>query len=261
MSNSLPLFLMLFNCIFYLYYPLSLACSLLFTIPKKGNLKLPSNFRGIQMLKTLGVLYDRTLSRRLDRWLNVHDEQTGFLKGKSTVTQLFTLRLLIEMSKKIVCTLYIGCFDIEKAFDKVSRILLLKKLIKCGIGFVMFNALKSIYSNRTCILNFNGKNSSEFRTSSGIRQGAPSSPCLFIIFINDLIDYIRIRCVSEPLIEVMHVLLHADDTLIISTNRLLFVQKCNYMLDYFHENELRLNLGKSSYLIINGKNTDEKSTI
>ena len=63
-SNSLPLFLMLFNCIFYLYYPLSLACSLLFTIPKKGNLKLPSNFRGIQMLKTLG---DRTLSRRLDR--------------------------------------------------------------------------------------------------------------------------------------------------------------------------------------------------
>ena len=66
---------------------------------------------------------------------------------------------------------------------------------------------------------------------------------------------------SEPLLEVMHVLLHADDTLIISTNRLLFVQKCNYMVDYFHENELRLNLGKSSYLIINGKNTDEKSTI
>ena len=125
----------------------------------------------------------------------------------------------------------------------------------------MFNALKSIYSNTTCILNFNGKNSSEFRTSSGIRQGAPSFPCLFIIFINDLIYYIRIRYVSEPLIEVMHVLLHADDTLIISTNRLLFVQKCNYMLDYIHENELRLNLGKSSYLIINGKNTDEKSTI
>ena len=190
------------------------------------------------MLKTLVVLYDRTLSRRLDRWLNVHDEQTGFRKGKSTVTQLFTLRLLIEMAKEIDCTLYIGCFDIEKAFDKVSRFLLLKKLLKCGISFVMFNALKSIYSNTTSILNFNGKNSSEFRTSSGIRQGAPSSPCLFIIFINDLIDYIRIRCVSEPLLEVMHVLLHADDTLIISINRLLFVQKCNRMVDYFHENEL-----------------------
>ena len=82
-----------------------------------------------------------------------------------------------------------------------------------------------------------------------------------IIFINDLVDYIRVRCVSEPLIDVMHVLLHADDTLTISTNRMLFVQKCNYMLDYFKENQLNLNLGKSSYLIINGKNIDEKSTI
>ena len=82
-----------------------------------------------------------------------------YVYSRPWVTQLFTLRLLIEMAKKIDCTLYIGCFVIEKAFDKVSRFLLLKKLIKCGIGFVMFNALKSIYSNTTCILNFNGKNS------------------------------------------------------------------------------------------------------
>ena len=81
-------------------------------------------------MPSLGVLYDRILSRRLDRrldrWLNVHAD---FRKGKSTVTQIFTLRILIEMAKKTNTTLYIGCFDIEKAFDKVSRFLLLKKLI------------------------------------------------------------------------------------------------------------------------------------
>ena len=66
-SSLLPLIILLFNCIFYIYYPLKLACSLLFTIPKKGNLKLPCNFRGIQMLPTLAVLYDRVISRRLDR--------------------------------------------------------------------------------------------------------------------------------------------------------------------------------------------------
>ena len=75
----LPLIILLFNFIFYICYPLKSACSLLFTIPQKGNLKLPSNFRGIQMLPTLGVLYDRVLSRRLDRWIGVHDEQTGSL--------------------------------------------------------------------------------------------------------------------------------------------------------------------------------------
>ena len=73
-----------------------------------------------------------------------------------------------------------------------------------------------------------------------------------------MIDYIRTRCVSESLIDAMHVLLHADDTLIISTNRMLFIQKCNFMLDYISS---RLNLRKSSYLIINGKNIDEKNDI
>ena len=153
------------------------------------------------MLPTPGVLYDRILSRLLDRWLDVHDEQTGFRKGKSTLTQIFPLRILIETAKKNNTTIYIGCLDIEKAFDKVSRLLLLKKLIKCGIGFAMLNALKSIYTTTSCILNMNGKFSPTFSTSCGIRQGAPSSSCLSIVFINDLIDYIRNRCEFEPLIE------------------------------------------------------------
>ena len=98
---------------FYLWYPLELACSLLITIPKKGNLRLPGNYREIQMLPALGVLYDRILSKRLDRWLNMHEEQSGFQKGKATITQIFTIRLLIEMTKETNITLYIGCFDIE----------------------------------------------------------------------------------------------------------------------------------------------------
>ena len=104
----------------------------------------------------------------------------------------------------------------------------------------------------------NGKCSPIFSTSCGIRQGAPSSSCLFIVFINDLIDYIRNRCEFEPLIETMHVLLHADDTLILSS---LFIKKCNLMLKYFEENKLKLNLDKSGYLIINGKHIDIKNSL
>ena len=56
--------------------------------------------------------------------------------------QIFTVRLLIEIAKKSNSKLYIGCFDIAKAFDKVSRLLLLKKLVKLGIGYCMLGALK-----------------------------------------------------------------------------------------------------------------------
>ena len=54
--------LMILNLLFYFKYPISLACSLLTTIPKKGNLLMPKNYRGIQMMRTLACcLFDRIL--------------------------------------------------------------------------------------------------------------------------------------------------------------------------------------------------------
>ena len=76
---------------------------------------------------------------------------------------------------------------------------------------------------------------------------------LFISFIDDLVEYLEERCEPEPILDTLHCLLHADDTAILSTNRELFINKCNHMLDYFADNSLSLNLSKSGYLIINGK--------
>ena len=41
------------NFMFYVSYPFSLSLSLLSLIPKSGNLALPSNYRGVQMMKSL----------------------------------------------------------------------------------------------------------------------------------------------------------------------------------------------------------------
>ena len=136
---------------------------------------------------------------------------------KSTLHQLFTIRLLIDLAKKTNTTLYIGFFDLEKAFDKVSRLLLLKKLVKLGIGCCMLEALKRVYLFTTCVLSTGGENSDEFRTTSGIRQGTSSSVDLFIAFMDDLISFLKEKCVDEPNINMMHCLLHADDTALLST--------------------------------------------
>ena len=45
------------------------------------------------------------------------------------------------------------------------------------------------------------------------------------------------------------------------TTRLSFIKKCNYMLEYFGTNTLKLNLEKSGYLFINGKSIDWQNTI
>ena len=104
---------------FFVKYPMSLAFSLLLLIPKSGNLKLPKNYRGIQMLKSLACLYDRVIANRLKNWLSFNVNQTAFQRGKSTLLHIFTLRILIEIVKKKKLTLYIASMDIEKAFDMI----------------------------------------------------------------------------------------------------------------------------------------------
>ena len=58
-----------------------------------------------------------------------------------------------------------------------------------------------------------------------------------------------------------HTLIHADDTIVISTSRASFILKCNHMIDYFHANKLSLNLNKSSCLIIMPKEFDRRVNI
>ena len=251
----------LMNMIFYVKYPMSLACSLLSLIPKTGNLMLPKNYRGIQMLKTLACLYDRIITNRLKLWLPINSDQTAFQKCKSTLIHIFTIRILIELAKKLDITLYIGSVDISKAFDHVPRMLLLKKLAKIGIGKCMLFALQQLYSLTICILKFQGELSDNFRMERGVRQGAASSVILFNFFIDGLFDYLREKCTTETLLSEIHTLIHADDTLVLSTQREQFIKKCNEAVNFFTENGLTLNMGKSGYLIINGKNTDFKRPI
>ena len=143
----------------------------------------------------------------------------------------------------------------------MSRLLLLKRLIQLGIGNCLLQALKRVYTLTTCVIGDAINGYEEFRTTSGIRQGASSSVLLFILFMDNLIAFLQEKCVEEPLIGTMHSLLHADDTAIISTSRELFIEKCNHMIDFFNDQGLSLNLGKSSYLIINGKEEDTKCSL
>ena len=164
-----PLVLIVMNILFYISYPPKLALSILNALPKKGNLSLSKNYRGIQTLQAFGVLFDRIITNRFKFWLGVNDEQSAFQKFKSTIHQLFTIRLIIELAKKLNITLYIGLFDLEKAFDKVSRYQMLKKLITKGNGNCMLQTLKHLYSCTWCILCYGEEFSKAFRTFTGIR--------------------------------------------------------------------------------------------
>ena len=59
------------------------------------------------MLQALCVLFDRVIFNRLKLWLGINDPQTAFQAGKATTHQLFTVRLMIEISKAILIHHYL----------------------------------------------------------------------------------------------------------------------------------------------------------
>ena len=156
-KNELTEYLtMLFNFIFEAgIFPSEWSEGLLIPLHKKGNLNVPSNFRGITLLSILGKIFTRVLNNRLTTWAEDYgiyvEAQNGFRKGRGTVDNLFILQQLIDNYIEKGEKLYAFFIDFTKAFDYVVRDNLWLKLLKCGVKGKMLNIIISMYQ---CIKTF-----------------------------------------------------------------------------------------------------------
>ena len=80
-------------------------------------------------------------------------------------------------------------------------------------------------------------------------QGATSSSNLFLAFMDDLILHLKTKCTAEIIIGDFHSLLHAYDTVLLSTSPQTFVNKWKEMVRFFSEKKLSSNIGKSRFMI------------
>ena len=95
----------------------------LIVIFKKGDPKLPANYRPIAILPILYKLFSRILCNRLQAFLMPHQsvDQAAYRKGFSTEDHLLTVSLLIEKSREFNFPIWLGLVDYQKAFDTVEH--------------------------------------------------------------------------------------------------------------------------------------------
>lgn len=164
-------------------------------VPKKGDLSLMSNYRGISLMSTGAKIFNKMILNRIRPFVEpiLRVNQAGFRPGRGTIEMISSLRRLIEGSAAKQIPLVITFVDFRKAFDSVNRKWLFTILRVYGIPQLIVDAIASFYSKSRAAVAIGKKLSDEFDIKSGVLQGDVLAPYLFII----VIDYVMCQSQKE----------------------------------------------------------------
>ena len=245
-------FLTIFNLIFTtITYPSKWAYAKLFVLFKSGSKLDCNNYRGISIIDSLAKLFDLLILNRIKLWANIDPCQAGAQKSRGCLEQIFSIRFLCDYTIFKKKKLFLLFVDFQKAYDVVPRHKLLEVLEINGCGKCMLKIIQAMYKCTKSVLK-----ASIITSTTGIKQGSPSSCYLFIIYINEMVKLIKQRVQQDGFLGVLHLLLLMDDTVILATTREMCRSKLCALIDYCEEYGMKINLKKTKFMVINGNTED-----
>ncbi len=102
------------------HVPVEWRNALIVPIPKKGDLTMCDNWRGISLLDVTGKVLARILQERLQTVVEdqLPDSQCGFRKGRACLDMLFCARQLVKTYEHNT-KMFLLFVDLRKAYDSV----------------------------------------------------------------------------------------------------------------------------------------------
>jgi hypothetical protein len=161
---------------------------------KKQDYSLPSSYRPIALENTLAKVIEKIVAERLIEAAEANNllpwNQLGGRKERSSVSAIQLLSSCIHTAWKAKpgCVVSMLSLDLSAAFDNVSHERLIWILRKKGIPEWMTKFIKSFISGRRTRIRLQGDESEWIETKTGIPQGSPLSPVLFLFFISELLE-------------------------------------------------------------------------
>ena len=150
--------------------------------PKKGDLGLAKNYRGITLTSIAAKIYTALLRNRIEPKIDniLRKNQNGFRRNRSTTSQILTIRRIHDgvRAKNLQATLIF--IDFTKALDSIHRGKMEQILLAYGIPKETVAAITILYRNTKVKV----QSAPYFDIVAGVLQGNTLAPYLFIICLD-----------------------------------------------------------------------------
>jgi hypothetical protein len=212
----------------------------------------PSNYRPIALLSVPYKIYTTIINDRLSKILEnkkiLAPEQTGFRKDMDTSLNVFTLLNIINHSHANRNPLHVLYIDLTKAYDSLQIWSIEENMRYIGFDEEAVKLIISLYKDSTADVITPHGISPKFEVSSGVRQGDPLSPTIFIMCTNAITKYIRSKFQGYTAYgEKVTSLNFADDASLITSKRQEILEMFDIFQQFCNYNHLKINPGKSAY--------------
>ncbi len=163
------------------------------TDPLMGEYYTPSDVRPLMIVNTDNRLIANAMRHQwepiFEAWIS--KMQQGFLPGRSMASNVIDVeswaqQVCLEKQRGAILLL-----DFRAAFPSVSHGYLHQVLEALGIPEAVRAAIRNLYCEHKCQINFADVSIEGFNIGAGIRQGCPLSPLLFALVVDVVLRRIK----------------------------------------------------------------------
>ena len=154
--------------------------------PKKGDLRLAKNYRGITLTPIAAKIYNPLQRNRIEPQIDniLKKKQNGFRRSRSTTSQILTIRKILEGVRAKNLQMTILFVDFTKAFNSIHRGKMEQILLAYVLPKETVAAIMSLNRNTKVKVRSPDGDTDYFDIVAGELKGDTHAPYLFIICLD-----------------------------------------------------------------------------
>lgn len=195
----------------------------------KDNIK---SYRPITITSVIYRVAMQMAKERMEEWAEreeiLGELQNGFRRNRRLDDNLFVITQCIEIATARQKPLWIAFLDIRGAYDNVNREKLWSQLREYGLERKMIEFLQQVYTDNEVEITWEEETTKPAKIRSGLRQGCPLSPLLFMIYMSQMEKRLEQSTIGtdisymlegQKVVQVLAGLMYADDIVLLADTR------------------------------------------